>query len=307
MITGNAMREAREQGIQLDYSNAEIFSNITSSQRLEIVDELRKNGETVATVGYDGDDYELINRCDLGITSLQKTTGSIYEASGLVTSEDNFLQIVDIAKEARQLHRNLKKSISFCISAMIALLAVVLFGGLLTSATLNAAFAGAFAVWVIPVCAMCYLGCTTEMKRPMSPSDFIGRGKMNKSFLTKAITDGVLIGAAALIISAIYSPLMTSAQVLATLFVTLVFGFGSLALSNVSGKIGIIDVIKHEAMNTDAVKLIVITAAASITITYIPFLNTAFGFEMPHPLALIVAVLTGLIPGAVKEIMKKLA
>ena len=72
-------------------------------------------------------------------------------------------------------------------------------------------------------------------------------------------------------------------------------------------KIGIIDVIKHEAMNTDAVKLIVITAAASITIAYIPFLNTAFGFEMPHPLALIVAVLTGLIPGAVKEIMKKLA
>ena len=306
MITGNAMREAAEQGTQLDYSNAEIFSNITSEQKTQIVDILRQNGEIVAAVGYTDADYELLQRCDLGITSLQKTTGCIYEASGLVTSEDNFLQIVDIAKEARQLHRNVKKCISFCLSSIVALLLVVLFGTVFTTIDLNPAFAGIFAVWAVPVCAMCYMGCRAEIKTDMSSSAFIGRGHLNKRFLIRSLIDGGIVGVLGIIISLICSGLMTPSQTLAALFVMLVFGFASLSVSNASGRIGIFSLLKHGAVDKGSVTAIIITALISAVITYIPFVNTALGFEMPHPVALIAAVITGLIPGVAKEIIKKI-
>lgn len=306
MITGDAMREANARGTQLDYSHAEIFSNITSEQKLEIIDILRGNGEIVAAVGYTDADYELMQKCDLGITSLQKTTGCIYEASGLVTSEDNFLQIVDIAKEARQLHRNIKKCIAFSLSTMVTLLLIVLFGGIFGTIAITPAFAGILAVWTVPVCAMCYMGCTAEIKMDMSPSAFIGRGKMNKRFLLRSLIDGIAIGLLGIIISVICGGLMTASQTLATLFVTLTFSFASLSLANSSARISLASLLKHGALDKGSVITIIFTAFASAVITYLPFINDAFGFEMPHPVALIAAIITGLIPGVAKEIIKKI-
>lgn len=306
MITGDAMREANSKGIQLDYGNAEIFSNITSEQKLEIVDILRKNGEIVAAVGYTDADYELMQKCNLGITSLQKTSGCIYEASGLVTSEDNFLQIVDIAKEARQLHRNIKKCISFCLSAMAVLLMLVLFSGIFGTVSINPAFSGLIAIWVIPICAMCYMGCSAEIKTDMSPSVFIGKRRLNKRFILKPVIEGCITGLIAIILSLICAGLMTSSQTLATLFVMLTFSFASLSLASTSSRIGVLRLLKHGALDKSSVMLIMLTALASAIITYIPFVNTALGFEMPHPAALIAAVVTGLIPGIAKEIIKKI-
>ncbi len=305
MITGEALREAEKGNMNLDYTHAEIFSNITSAQRIQIAEILGKNGEIVAAVGYTDDDYELVTSCDLGITTLQKTTGSIYEASGLVTSEDSILQIVDIAKEARQLHRNIKKCISFCFSAFLSLALVVIIAGFGGMFTITPAFAGIIAVAIVPVCAMCYSGCTAELKSNMSPSGFIGRGRLNKRFIVDSAISGGLIGAVAFILVVICSGLMTASQTLSSLFVMIAFSFASLTLANVSAKHSIITMLNHGAVSIKAVTAVLITAISSAVITYIPFINTALGFDMPHPVALICAVIAGLIPGIVKEIMKK--
>jgi Ca2+-transporting ATPase len=305
MITGDALREAAKGKMNLDFAHAEVFSNITTAQKTEIVDILRKNGEIVAAVGYTDEDYELITSSDLGITTLQKTTGSVYEASGLVTSDDSILQVVEIAKEARQLHRNIKKCISFCFSAFLSLVLIVLTAGFTGFLTITPAFAGVIAVAVIPVCAMCYCGCTAELKSGMSSSGFIGRGKMNKRFLIDSAISGGLIGAIAFILTAICSGLMNPAQTLATLFVMLSFSFASLSLANVSEKHSVLTILRHNAVSRRAVSAIIIIAISSAVITYIPFVNSVFGFDMPHPVALIAAVITGLVPGIVKEIMKK--
>ena len=306
MITGDEMREAVRSGVQLDYTHAEIFSNITSAQRTGIVEILQEKGEIVAAVGYTDEDYELITKSDLGITTLQKTTGSIYEASGLVTSEDSILQIVEIAKEARQLHRNIKKCISLCFSTFLSLAIIVLIVGFTGLFTITPAFAGIMAVAVIPVCAMCYCGCTAELKSNMTPSGYIGRGRLDKRFLADAVISGGITGLLALIVAIICSGLMTDAQTLATLFVMLSISFASLTLANVSKRHSILTILRHNAVRKKAVIAVVLTAICSAVITYIPFINSVFGFDMPHPVALIAAVVTGLVPGIIKEIMKRL-
>lgn len=305
MITGDAMRIAEKNELNLDYSHAEVFSNITSAQKSEIVKKLREKGEIVAVVGYTDEDYNLITECDLGITSLQKTTGSIYEASGLVTSEDSILQIVDIAKESRQLHRNIKKCISLCFSAFIALIVIVLVSAIIGLYSITPAFAGIMSVIIIPICAMCYSGCTAELSGNMTSSGYIGKGKMNRRFLTDSAISGGFIGAISLLFTVICSGLMTPVQTLSALFVMLTFSLASLTLANVSAKHSILTVFRHGAVNRKAVITVVITAVCSAIITYIPFINSALGFDMPHPVALFAAMITGLIPGIIKEIMKK--
>lgn len=306
MITGDAIRVAEKNDINLDYSHAEIFSNITSAQRTEIINRLRAKGEIVAAVGYTDEDYELITGCDLGITNLQKTTGSIYEASGLVTSEDSILQIVDIAKEARQLHMNIKKCIGLCLSAFIALVIFVFISALGRAFVITPTLAGLMAVIIVPICAMCYSGCTAELTSNMAPSGYIGRGRLDRQFLIEAVLSGAFIGAVSLLFSVICSGLMTGVQTLSALFVMLSVSFASLALGNVSARHSIFTVFRHGVVNRRSVIAVVVMAICCTVVTYIPFINTALGFDMPHPVALIAAVITGLIPGIIKEIIKKM-
>ena len=141
----------------------------------------------------------------------------------------------------------------------------------------------------------------------MSSSAFIGKGRLNRRFLIRSLIDGGLVGVLGIILTVICSGLMTEAQSLATLFVMIVFGFASLAISNTSAKISVFSLLKYGAVDKRALVAILIVALSSAVITYIPFVNTAIGFEMPHPAALIAAVLTGLIPGVAKEIIKKIA
>ena len=87
---------------------------------MDIIEKLKEAGETVATVGYSDSDYDLVAHADLGITSLENTTGSVYEASGLIVRDDNFSSVVEMIKEARQLHRNIKRCIFILLSTLIA-------------------------------------------------------------------------------------------------------------------------------------------------------------------------------------------
>lgn len=90
MISGDEIAESTVTGEPLDYKKAEIFCRVNAAQRVDIIEKLKEAGETVATVGYSDSDYDLVAHADLGITSLENTTGSVYEASGLIVRDDNF-------------------------------------------------------------------------------------------------------------------------------------------------------------------------------------------------------------------------
>lgn len=289
MITGDDMREAVLLGETLDYSSAEIFSHITAAQKLEILDRLRAAGETVAAIGHTDGDFETLCHCDLGITSLENTTGCIYDASGLIVGEDNFAGIVEIIKESRQLHRNIKKCLSMCISALAAFVLVVLADVIFSLGIITPMFGALFAVAVVPICAMSFCRSTADLKFEMSSSGFIGRGVLNKRFFVQAVLSGAAIGLLAAICGAVCAGIMHSMQTSAVIFVQLTLSLCASALISADKKSGVPSLVKNGSISRTALAALVISAAASVILVYIPYINSALGFEMPPPAAVICA------------------
>lgn len=306
MITGDDMREAVLLGETLDYSSAEIFSHITAAQKLEVIDRLREAGETVAAIGHTDADFETLCHCDLGITSLENTTGCIYDASGLIVGEDNFAGIVEIIKESRQLHRNIKKCLSMCISALAAFLPVVLADMIFSLGIITPMFGALFAAAVVPLCAMSFCQNTADLKSEMSSSGFIGRGKINKRFFANAVLSGGVIGLLAAICGAVCAGIMPALQTSAVIFVQLTLSLCALALISADKKTGILHLIRSGSIKRAAFVSLLLTAVVSVLLVYIPFINGAFGFDMPNPAAVLCAVLLAAVSVAGGEIKKHL-
>ena len=51
----------------------------------------------------------------------------------------------------------------------------------------------------------------------------------------------------------------------------------------------------------------VVIVTSAVILTYIPFVSGLFGFAVPHPLTVIVAIVAGLIPAVGIEIKKRLS
>ncbi len=306
MISGDDIRCAAINDEAPDYKKAEIFCSVTDEQKLTIVDNLKAGGEKVAVFGNDSSEYDLLRLSDLGITSLAKTTGCVYEASGLIIREDNFAAVVDIIKEARQLHRNIKKAVSLCLSAFIITLLVAVVDIIFSTGAITPALCGLLSLFVVPVCAMCYMGCSADLKTDMKSSGFAGFGTISRGFVTEAFLNGGIIGFVCALFSYIVAGLLPPMQAASATLVLIVASIASLALSAISKSIPLSLVFKHNAVKTKSVVAVILTAALTVLFTFIPFVNTSLNFDIANPIALIAAVVIGIIPAVVKEIIKKI-
>ncbi len=306
MISGDDIRKAAENGETPDYTSAEIFCGISEEQKLAIVKGIKSQGGTVAAFGHSDSDYELLRSSDLGITSLAKTTGCIYEASGLVIREDNFSVVVDIIKEARQLHRNIKKALSLCLVSFVIMLLTAVVDIIFATGVFTPAFSALLTLFVIPLCSMCYIGCSADLKTDMKTSEFAGHGKISGRFFKDCLLTGGITGFICALFSYIVSGILTVPQTSAATFILICVSVCALALSNTSCRITLAKLIKHKAVSKKAITTIFLTALTAVMLTFIPFINSALGFEAVHPIALIAAVIIGFAPAAIKEILKKI-
>ena len=78
---------------------------------------------------------------------------------------------------------------------------------------------------------------------------------------------------------------------------------GAMCVTAVDKRHGII---KNDAVPKYMAVAVISTSLASILLPYIPFINSLFGFAVPHPLASIVAVLAGIALPAGLQIKKHL-
>ena len=177
MISGDEIAESVVTGEPLDYKKAEIFCRVNAAQRVDIIEKLKEAGETVATVGYSDSDYDLVAHADLGITSLENTTGSVYEASGLIVRDDNFSSVVEMIKEARQLHRNIKRCIFILLSTLIAFACTALADMITGYGIITPMLAAVLTAAVIPLCCTGFRNVKSDIKGNMTPSGFISQGK----------------------------------------------------------------------------------------------------------------------------------
>lgn len=302
VITGDMMKAAKSEGEKLDLEDVNIFARITPEQKLEIIKMLRENGEIVAISADGGTDCEILEQADVGISTAQNAVGAAREACDLLMNDDNFNTVVETIKESRQIHKNVKRCISTVISAHIAMalfwLGNFIMGGETVITPLFAALLTAIAV---PVCAMLYLGNRSDIKSDHTSSGFIGRGAINGKFFVKAILQGVSLAMFTFLFYAI-SRNSSIGELRASYFAMFIFGMIAMCWTNFSDRKNIIKIL-HDKHGFGALAS-GITLAVMLVLIYVPFVNTAFGFNGINPFVLLIALVMGIVSQCFFEVYK---
>ena len=294
-ITGKQISDSVKYGSELVY-DADIYAKVTPEQKLYILDRLKKQGEVVAMTGTRTTDAEALELADVGITISQYTAGSAYEAADIIMNDDNLASIAGMICSARQIHRNIKRGVAALISGyfgMLVLTILNLFGAEGMQLMLNPQLFALFAMILLPIAAVSYIGNRNDMKGEMPPSDYIAARKINYFFLGNSLAIGLLCG---IVSAASYMFMYNAADTAFARSCSLIsfgFCFALFSLMGNSYSHPIKAVIRAGKSSYISSALI---AFLPILLVYLPFLNGVFCLTPIDSLAFFISVVTGIIP-----------
>ncbi|CAI5438652.1 unnamed protein product [Caenorhabditis angaria] len=114
VVTGDQLNAFKLQDWDqlLKHKNV-VFARTNAEQKLEIVQELQKRGETVAVTGGGVDDAPALAHANVGIAMGQSGSDIAKQTSDIVLLDDNFASIVMGIEEGRLLFDNLRLSLAY--------------------------------------------------------------------------------------------------------------------------------------------------------------------------------------------------
>ncbi|MDE7229575.1 MAG: HAD family hydrolase [Oscillospiraceae bacterium] len=293
VVTGRNIDAAVNGGDPFDI-NAEIFAKITSSQKMYVIKKLKENGGIVAMTGTRSEDAAVLEASDVGITISQHTAGSTYEAADIIMNDDNFTAIANMIAKARQIHRNIKHAVSVMIAGYIGLMLLIiinLFSGTVLMPT--PPVVALITMIFLPFAGLGFLSKKYDTKTIMPPSEFVANRKLNLRYIGGAALFGGLSGAVAaasylFMYNGTNFGFARSCSLITYCFCTAAF----ILLRHIGD-----DSIKNVLSASLTAKLsVIIIAVLPILLVYIPFVNSAFGLGAIDVLALVISIISGVLP-----------
>lgn len=125
-IEGRTIDEMSEEKLRHAVQQYDIFARTSPKNKLQIIDALQKNGETVCMTGDGVNDAPSLKKVDIGVAMGIKGTEVSKEAAKMILADDDFSTIFNAVKEGRRVYNNLRKTIlfllptNFCEAILIA-------------------------------------------------------------------------------------------------------------------------------------------------------------------------------------------
>ncbi|MEO3886708.1 cation-translocating P-type ATPase [Nonomuraea sp. B5E05] len=125
--TGDPVVDLRGPGTP-DHLQTRVYARATPGQKLEIIEDLRTRGETLAMTGDGVNDGPALRRADIGVAMGERGTEVARQAADLVLADDDLDTVVAAVEEGRRVYANIRRFLVYGLSGGAAEIAVMLLG-----------------------------------------------------------------------------------------------------------------------------------------------------------------------------------
>ncbi|GFQ05646.1 calcium-transporting ATPase 9 plasma membrane-type [Phtheirospermum japonicum] len=124
VIEGKKFREMSEKEREQVAQKISVMGRSSPTDKLLLVQTLRKQGEVVAVTGDGTNDAPALHEADIGLSMGIQGTEVAKESSDIIILDDNFASVVKVVRWGRSVYANIQKFIQFQLTVNVAALTI---------------------------------------------------------------------------------------------------------------------------------------------------------------------------------------
>lgn len=130
-LTGAELEQLSSHELAAKIESISVFARVDPIHKVKIVEALKERGYIVAVTGDGVNDAPALKKADIGVAMGITGTDVSKEAASMILADDNFATIIKAIAQGRMVFDNLRKFISFLLSANVSEVLTIFLGILL--------------------------------------------------------------------------------------------------------------------------------------------------------------------------------